>query len=273
MSKAIKIATMAPKGGVGKTTSTFCLAACLTRLGQKVLCIDLDPQGDLSDATGFSLNESMPTIGNILNAPRREQPALLVQAITRSTQWTDLVTAGSLLESMEREIEKGIAPEVRLRDSLSQAEELYDFILFDTPKGDGLLSKNALIACDAVLVPFQTEPFALKNFPVLLNKVYEVADRMNPDLYICAVLPSRMKRNNLSAQVLSSLKEWDSQPYSYRQSEKVWISPPVSDLTLYTELSAMKVPIYEHPDLQPKHIQPFELLAEELIRQRNRRKD
>lgn len=265
----MKIAIMAPKGGVGKTTTTFCLAACLSRLGYRVLSIDLDPQGDLSDATGFSVNASIPTVGQILNAPKREQPKLLRQSIVPIEEWTDLITPGSDLESVEQDIAKGIAPEFRLQDALSNQQD-YDFVLIDTPKGDGLLSRNALIACDAVLVPFQTEPFALKNFGVLLEKITEVNDRLNPKLHICAIIPSQVKRNRISNQVLSELKMWKSQDYSMSRQDQVWIAPPVYSLTLYVELSALRLPLYAHPDQEyGKHIYPFEQLAKELIRQYN----
>lgn len=265
----MKIAVMAPKGGVGKTTTTFCLAACLSRLGCSVLSIDLDPQGDLSDAIGFGVDRSSPTVGQILNAAKREQPALLQQSIVQIDNWTDLITPGSDLEAAEQDIAKGIAPEFRLQDALSKQQE-YDFVLIDTPKGDGLLSKNALIACDAVLVPFQTEPFALKNFSVLLEKITEVGDRLNPNLYICAIIPSQVKRNRISSQVLGELKKWESQDYSFTREDNVWVAPPVHSLTLYVELSALKVSLYDHPDQEyGKHIYPFEQVAKELIRQRS----
>lgn len=263
----VTVGLVAIKGGVGKTTNTFCLAATLTRLGKTVLCIDLDPQGDLSASLGQERDASSPGIGEILNAPKREQKHLLQQAILPIPDWTDLITCGSQLSDYEKEIEKGIAPDQRLRDAIKTIEQDYDFILIDTPKGAGRLTTNALVAADELIVPLQMEWLALNNLPVLLNQIVEVSDRLNPALVLSIVAPSQLKRTSISQQVYQSLLEWDAASALPHQAAPVWIAPPIHDLTLYTELSAMAVPIHDHPQVQRRHLEPFEAITQHLIQQ------
>jgi len=264
----VKIAVAAIKGGVGKTTSTFCLAAVLTRMGKRVLCVDLDSQGDLSDAFRCDCDTSEPSLGAILNASRREQRALMKSAIVPVENWADLITPGRDLDDYEKEVEKGIGPDQRLRDSLAEIEREYDFILLDTPKGFGLLTRNALVACDQVVVPVQMEWLAVKNLPKLLDKISEIADRLNPDIVVSAFVPLQLRRTKFSARSYKELCEWDATPHLPFQSSPVWIAPPVRDLTLYAELSEAGVPIYDYPGVEDEHIEPFQALANHLEQQR-----
>lgn len=261
------IAIAAIKGGVGKTTTTFCLAATLTRLGKRVLCIDLDPQGDLSVSLGCERDSSNPCIGEVLNAPRREQDTLLTQSIIEVEEWTDLITPGIRLDDFEKELAKGIGPDLRLRDALSHINQQYDFILIDTPKGNGLLTTNALVACQQILVPVQMEWLALNNLPILLQQISEIADRLNPNVALSVLVPSQLKRTSLSNQIYQSVLNWDADSFLPHQTQQVWVSPPVHQLTLYAELSEKAVPLHEHPNVQKKHIDPFEAIAKYLIQQ------
>lgn len=258
------ITVVAIKGGVGKTTVTFCLAAVLTKLGKKVLCIDLDSQGDLSASMGVEKDTSPFSIGEILNAPKREQKSLMEQAVVEVEGWGDLITPGSNLATLEREIETGLSSETRLADALSKLSEQYDYILLDTPKGQGLLTINALIACEQVLIPVQTEYLATKNLPELMELVADVADRANPHIAISALVPNQMKRTALCQQVYEQLQEWDIKDYLPHQDAPLFISPPIHQLTLYTELSAMAVPISKYPGVTKRHLEPFQALAAHL---------
>jgi len=261
------IAVAAIKGGVGKTTVTFCLAAALNRRGKKVLCVDLDSQGDLSASMGLEKDASTPSIGEILNAPKREQGNLLSQAIVSVDAWSDLITSGTDLQNYEREIEKGLGSESRLRDALNGFDGEYDFILLDTPKGKGLLTINALVSCQQVLVPVQTEWLALKNLPELVNLVSETAERANPEIVLSVVVPNQMKRTSLCNEVYGHLKAWDAREFLPYQQQSSWTSNPVYDLTLYAELSAEAVPIYDYRGVQKRHLEPFEQIAQYLEQQ------
>ncbi|WP_121971654.1 AAA family ATPase [Leptolyngbya sp. BC1307] len=261
------IAIAAIKGGVGKTTLTFCLAATLSEMGKKVLCLDLDHQGDLSAALGASKDDSDPTLGQILYAPKREQAEMLARGIIDIPGCCHLVTPGSDLGAYQSEIENGLASESRLADALggfNKAYENYDYVLLDTPKGEGLFTKNALVACDNVIVPVQTEYFALKNIPELLGLIGQIADRANPRVSVSALVPSRMKQTSLHKSIHQQLLDWDVREQLPHQKQASWVAPPIRDLTLYAELSAQGESLYTYPGVKKMHRAPFIAIAEYL---------
>lgn len=261
------IAIAAIKGGVGKTTLTFCLAATLSQMGKKVLCLDLDHQGDLSAALGASKDDSDPTLGQILYAPKREQAEMLARGVIDIPGCCHLITPGSNLGSYQSEIENGLASESRLADALSgfnKTYENYDYVLLDTPKGEGLFTKNALVACDNVIVPVQTEYFALKNIPELLGLIGQIADRANPNVSVSALVPSRVKQTSLHKSIHDQLLAWDVREQLPHQKQKSWVSPPIRDLTMYAELSAQGESLYTYPGVKKMHRAPFVAIAEHL---------
>jgi chromosome partitioning protein len=261
------IIAIAIKGGVGKTTLTFCLAATLSQMGKKVLCLDLDHQGDLSAALGASKDDSDPTLGQILYAPKREQAEMLARGVIDIPGCCHLITPGSNLGSYQSEIENGLASESRLADALSgfnSAYENYDYVLLDTPKGEGLFTKNALVACDNVIVPVQTEYFALKNIPELLGLIGQIADRANPNVSVSALVPSRVKQTSLHKSIHDQLLAWDVREQLPHQKQKAWVSPPIRDLTMYAELSAQGESLYTYPGVKKMHRAPFVAIAEHL---------
>ncbi|MEM9005736.1 MAG: AAA family ATPase [Cyanobacteria bacterium P01_F01_bin.86] len=261
------IAIAAIKGGVGKTTLTFCLAATLSQMGKKVLCLDLDHQGDLSAAFGAGKDDSEPTLGQILYAPKREQAEMLARGIIDIPGCCHLITPGSDLGSYQAEIENGLASENRLADALAGFEstyENYDYILLDTPKGEGLFTKNALVACENVIIPVQTEYFALKNIPELLGLVGQIADRANPNITVSALVPSRMKQTSLHKSIHAQLVEWDVREQLPHQKEAAWVAPPIKDLTIYAELSAQGESLYTYAGVKKAHRAPFVEIAKHL---------
>ncbi|MEN8443755.1 MAG: AAA family ATPase [Cyanobacteria bacterium J06555_13] len=261
------IAIAAIKGGVGKTTLTFCLAATLSQMGKKVLCLDLDHQGDLSAAFGASKDDSDPTLGQILFAPKREQAEMLARGIIDIPGCCHLITPGSDLGSFQAEIENGLSSESRLADALAGFNtkyESYDYILLDTPKGEGLFTKNALVACDNVVIPVQTEYFALKNIPELLGLIGQIADRANPMVSVSVLVPSRMKQTSLHKSIHAQLVEWDVREQLPHQKQTAWIAPPIKDLTIYAELSAQAESLYSYSGVKKAHREPFVKIAEHL---------
>jgi chromosome partitioning protein len=263
----MRIAIAAIKGGVGKTTLTFCLAATLVNMGKRVLCIDLDHQGDLSASAGLEKDASDPGIGQILFAPKRDQARLFAQSIIEVEGSFHLITPGDNLGTYQTEIEKGLSSESRLKDAISQFDlvyESYDYILLDTPKGEGLFTKNALVACDKVIVPVQTEYFSLKNIPELLRLVNEIADRANPDLEVSMIIPNRMKSTSLHKSIYEQLKEWDVRSSLLHQTKEAWVSPPIKDLTIYAELAAQGQSLYSCSGAKAEHRAPFIEIAEHL---------
>jgi chromosome partitioning protein len=110
----------------------------------------------------------------------------------------------------------------------------------------------------------QTEYLATKNLPELMNLVADVADRANPHIEISALVPNQMKRTALCQQVYEQHKAWDLKDYLPHQVSPLWISPPINQLTLYTELSAQAVPICRYPGVLKRHLEPFEAIAAHL---------
>jgi len=261
------IAIAAIKGGVGKTTLTFCLAATLSQIGKKVLCLDLDHQGDLSAAMGAGKDDSQPSLGQILYAPKRDQAAMLAKGIINIPGYCHLITPGSNLGSFQAEIENGLSSESRLADALTgfnNVYENYDYVLLDTPKGEGLFTKNALVACDNVIIPVQTEYFALKNIPELLELISQIADRANPGISVSAMVPSRMKQTSLHKSIHEQLLEWDVREQLSHQKQQAWIAPPIRDLTIYAELSAQGESLYTYSGVKKEHRAPFVEIAKHL---------
>lgn len=261
------ITVAAIKGGVGKTTLTSCIAATLAYMGKTVLCVDLDHQGDLSAAFGIEKDASSPCVGEILSAPKRQQADLVARGIVKVMEGCHLITPGSQLSSYQVEIEKGLSSESRLNDALTEfltTTQEYDYILLDTPKGESVLTKNALIASDEVIIPAQTEYFALKNIPELLELISEIADRSNPDVTVAMLIPNKMKQTSLHKSIFAELSEWDIRTQLEHQIEPAWLAPPVRDLTVYAELSAQGMTLFNYSGVKSEHKAPFISIAKHL---------
>ena len=190
------------KGGVGKTTTAINLGAALTERGRYVLLADLDPQGGLSIGLGLAALDLDLTIYNVLTDPRIS----LDGVIHNIRPHLDLLPSNIDLAVAEAQLISTVGRENVLRNALSTVRDRYDYILLDCPPSLGLLTVNALTAADAVLVPVQSEYFALRGIESLMDILARVRRRLNPHLEVLGLLPTMVDhRRNHDQMVLSQV--------------------------------------------------------------------
>ncbi|WP_067782412.1 ParA family protein [Actinomyces vulturis] len=193
------------KGGVGKTTTTINLGAALAEYGRKVLIIDFDPQGAASAGLGINANERDTTIYDLLVAAR---PDILPVIEHTSTPGLDIVPANIDLSAAEVQLVNEVAREQALTRVLRPVLDDYDIILVDCQPSLGLLTVNALTASHGVIIPLETEFFALRGVALLVETVERVRDRLNPRLQIDGVLATMVNTQTLhSREVLERLEQ------------------------------------------------------------------
>jgi chromosome partitioning protein len=203
------------KGGVGKTTSTVNLAAGLAQLGQRVLVIDLDPQGNASTALSIAHQRGVASTYDML-----VDGVPLAEVVTESPDIPGLFVVPATIDLAGAEIElvSVVARESRLRkaihghplvgDASSVGEDRFDFVLVDCPPSLGLLTLNALVAGAEMLIPIQAEYYALEGLGQLLETVEMVRQHLNPDLVVSTILVTMYDaRTRLAAGVADEVRE------------------------------------------------------------------
>jgi chromosome partitioning protein len=203
------VAVANQKGGVGKTTTTINLAAALALARQRVLLVDVDPQGNLTSGVG-QRGKAAPagTIYEALTSAPATTDARPFMIPTGIDQLT-LVPADRNLTGAEIELVSFAAREERLRTLLTPLRDEFDYIFIDCPPSLGLLTLNALVAADAVLIPLHCEYFALEGLADLVGTIRRVRASLNPGLDIEGVLLTMFdERTNLGQQVASDVREF-----------------------------------------------------------------
>jgi chromosome partitioning protein len=201
MAKIICIANQ--KGGVGKTTTTVNLAAGLAKLGQRVLLVDLDPQGNATMGSGIDKRELELSVYDVLL-----ELATVKESVVKADKCGyDVLSANRELAGAEVELVQLAQRDQRLRKALAAADADYDFVLIDCPPSLSMLTLNGLCSAHGVIVPMQCEYFALEGLTDLVNTIKQVHANLNKDLKIIGLLRVMFDpRITLQVQVSDQLK-------------------------------------------------------------------
>jgi chromosome partitioning protein len=187
LARVIAIANQ--KGGVGKTTTAINLAGSLSERGIRVLCIDMDAQSNLTVGLGLNLRTIERSMAEVLT-----DPGVSIDDVIIPTESIGIDVAPSTIDlsAAENTLFSAIGREHALREAIQGlSPERYDFILIDCPPTLGLLTINALVAADSVIIPVQTQYYALKGFSALVNVINQIRNRgLNPNLRILGLLPT-----------------------------------------------------------------------------------
>lgn len=203
MGKIIAVANQ--KGGVGKTTTSVNLSACLAALGKKVLLVDIDPQGNATSGIGVNKADVRYCIYDVLI----NDVSPVDTTLPTDIEGLYIVPATIQLAGAEIELVPTISREVRLKRALEVVKDKYDYIIIDCPPSLGILTVNSLTASDSVLIPIQCEYYALEGLSQLLNTIRLVQKHLNSTLTIEGVVLTMLDaRTNLGIQVIEEVKKY-----------------------------------------------------------------
>ncbi len=251
MGRIIAIANQ--KGGVGKTTTAINLSACLAELGQKVLLIDMDPQGNSTSGYGIDKNTLINTIYEILIGECELDECIINNVIDNLS----VIPSNVNLAGAEIELIGIKRKEYIIKDKIRKIRGNYDFIIIDCPPSLNMLTVNAMTTADTVLVPIQCEYYALEGLSQLLHTIGLVKKRLNPNLEMEGVVFTMYDaRTNLSLQVVENVKK------NLKQTVYKTIIPRNIRLA---EAPSHGLPINLY-DSKSTGAESYRLLAEEVLR-------
>ena len=251
MGKAIAIANQ--KGGVGKTTTSINLSACLAEKGKKVLVIDKDPQGNTTSGFGIDKNNLETTIYELILGECSISDCIIKEVIKN----VSLVPSNVNLAAAEIELIGIDKKEYILKKEVDYIKEEYDFIIIDCPPSLNMLTINAMTTADSVLVPIQCEYYALEGLSQLIHTINLVKERLNPELDMEGVVFTMFdSRTNLSMQVVENVKE--------NLNQRIYNTLIPRNIRL-AEAPSHGMPISSY-DAKSAGAEAYMLLAEEVIK-------
>jgi chromosome partitioning protein len=199
------IAIANQKGGVGKTTTSINLAACIAEQGKKVLLVDLDPQGNATTGVGLDKNEIEFSTYELLIGECTAKKA----AVSTNTENLEIIPANMNLAASEIELVETKNKEYRLKEELDYIADDYDFVIIDCPPSLNMLTINAMTTADTVLVPIQCEYYALEGLSQLMYTINLIQERLNENLKVEGIVFTMYdSRTNLSNDVIANVKKY-----------------------------------------------------------------
>jgi len=241
LAKIIAVANQ--KGGVGKTTTSVNLAACMAAKRKKILLVDCDPQGNASSGFGVDKSALDKTIYHVLvdNVP-------VTDVIQKTEFKVDILPANIELAGAEVELVAAISRETRLKKALDTVRDSYDYILIDCPPSLGLLTLNSLAAADSVIMPIQCEFYALEGVAQLMRTIELVRNNLNADLAVEGVVMTMYdSRTKLAEQVVEEVRNsFDTAVYKTMIPRTVRLSeaPSFGQPILYYDKKSKGAEVY-----------------------------